>query len=121
MLDGAGFIDVYRSLVDGHGVPRKSAFDIATRVLRSGGFAKDLIYLKGFQEVIALVGPGGSLDPFWIGKIARNHVEAIEELIQRNLIHPPLFKPEFLQRKDVESRIARLRSESSLDKILDVE
>lgn len=121
MLDGAGFIDVYRSLVDGHGLPRKSAFDIATRVFRSGGFAKDLIYLKGFQAVIALVGAGGSLDPFWIGKIARNHVEAIEELIQRNLIHPPLFKPEFLQREDVESRIARLRSESSLDKILDVE
>ncbi len=93
MLDGAGFVDVYRLLADDHGVPRKSAFDIATRVFRSGGFAKDLIYLKGFQEVIALVGAGASLDPFWIGKIARNHVEAIEELIQRNLVQPPLFKP----------------------------
>ena len=121
MLDGAGFIDVYRRLVDGHGLPRKSAFDIATRVFRSGGFAKDLIYLRGFQDVIALVAAGGSLDPFWIGKIARNHVAAIEELIQRNLVRPPLFKPEFLQRKNVEGRIARLRSEPSLDRILDLE
>jgi uncharacterized protein (TIGR02421 family) len=121
MLDGAEFIEVYRGLVDSHGLKRKPAFDIATRVFRSGGFAKDLIYLKGFQDVIALVANGASLDPFWIGKISRSHIEAIEELIQRNLVQAPLFKPEFLQREDVERRIARLRSESNFAKILDVE
>ena len=121
MLDGAEFVDVYRSLVDGHGLPRKSAFDITTRVFRSGGFAKDLIYLKGFQDIIGLVAAGAPLDPFWIGKISRDHVGAIEELIQRKLVQPPLFKPEFLQREDVERRIARLRGESSFARIFDVE
>ena len=121
MLDGAEFLEVYRGLVDGHGLPRKSAFDITTRVFRSGGFAKDMIYLKGFQDVIGLVTAGAPLDPFWIGKIARDHVGAIEELIQRKLVHPPLFKPEFLQREVVERRIARLRGESSFAKIFDVE
>jgi hypothetical protein len=110
MLDGAEFVDVYRSLVNDHALPRKSAFDITTRVFRSGGFAKDLIYLKGFQDVIELVAQGGSLDPFWIGKVARNHLEAIEELIQRNLVRPPSLKPEFLERDDVAHRIARLRA-----------
>ena len=121
MLDGAEFVDVYRDLVDHHGLPRRSAFDITIRVFRSGGFAKDSIYLKGFQEVIGLVAKGASLDPFWIGKIARDHVGAIEELLQRNLIRPPLFKPEFMQREDVEDRIARLRGETSFAKILNVE
>lgn len=121
MLDGAEFVDVYRGLVDGHGLPRKPAFDITTRVFRSGGFAKDLIYLKGFQDVIGLIVSGASLDPFWIGKIARNHIGAIEELIQRKLVEPPLFKPEFLQRESVERRIARLRRETSFAKILDAE
>ena len=121
MLDGAGFVDVYRSLVDDHRLPRKGAFDIAARVFRSGGFAKDLIYLKGFQQVIGLVAAGASLDAFWIGKIARGHVDAIQELIQRNLVRPPLFKPEFLQREDVQRRIARLRGSSSFAGILDVE
>ena len=121
MLDGAGFVEVYRGLVQDHGLQRKPAFDIATRVFRSGGFAKDLIYLKGFQDVIALVLAGGSLDAFWIGKIAGDHVDAVEELMQRGLVRRPLFKPEFLQRKDVERRIARLRGESSLARILDVE
>lgn len=119
MLDGAGFVDVYRALVNDHHVRRKPAFDIATRVFRSGGFAKDMIYLKGFQQVVAMVAAGASLDPFWIGKIARNHVEAIEELIQRNLVQPPVFRPEFLQREAVAKRIARLRGESSLDRILE--
>ncbi len=121
MLDGAEFLDVYRRLVDSHGLPRKGAFDIATRVFRSGGLAKDLIYLKGFQEVVGLVVAGASLDAFWIGKIAPEHVGAIEELIQRNLVRPPLFKPEFLQREHVERRIARLRGESSLAEILNLE
>ena len=106
---------------DGHGLSRKPAFDIATRVFRSGGFAKDLIYLKGFQDVIGLVAAGASLDAFWIGKIARDHVDEIEELMQRKLIQPPVFKPEFLQREDVKSRIARLRGKSSFARILDAE
>jgi uncharacterized protein (TIGR02421 family) len=121
MLDGAGFVEVYRMLAEDHELSRKPAFDITTRVFRSGGFAKDLIYLKGFRSVIELVGSGASLDPFWIGKIAPEHVDAIEELLLRGLVQPPLFKPEFLQREDVERRVARLAGEPSFDKILDVE
>ena len=50
-------------------------------MFRSGGFAKDLIYLKGFQSVVEQVAAGASLRPFWIGKIAPDHVGAIEELL----------------------------------------
>ncbi len=121
MLDGAEFVEVYRLLAQEHGLARKPAFDITTRVFRSGGFAKDLIYLKGFRSVVELVAAGASLDPFWIGKIAPDHVEAIDELLQRGLVRPPLFKPEFLQRKDVECRIARLRGEPSFDTIFQAE
>jgi len=121
MLDGADFLEVYRGLVDAHGLPRKSAFDIAARVFRSGGFAKDLIYLKGFQDVMALVAADAALDPFWTGKIARTHLDEIEELMQRNLVRPPMLKPEFLARPEVTGRIARVRGETSLDRILDLE
>ena len=70
MLDGAEFVEVYRGLRRRPWLPRNAAFDIATRVFRSGGFAKDVIYLQGLQDVIGLVAAGASLDPFWIGKIA---------------------------------------------------
>jgi uncharacterized protein (TIGR02421 family) len=121
MLDGAGFVEVYRMLANDHGLPRKPAFDIATRVFRSGGFAKDLIYLKGFRSVIGLVSSGASLEPFWTGKIAPDHVEAIGELLQRGLVRPPLFTPEFLGRNDVRRRIERIGGNIEFNSIFDVE
>ena len=120
MLDGAGFVDVYR-LLESNGLTRKSAFDTTMRVFRSGGFAKDLIYLQGFRQVVELVSSGASLEPFWIGKIAPRHVAAVEELLQRQLVRPPLFRPEFLDRDDVCDRLAKLRGEPALDTIFDLE
>ena len=55
MLQGAGFIDTYRLLARDHGFTPRGAFGIAARVYRSGGLAKDAIYLKGFRTVVELV------------------------------------------------------------------
>lgn len=107
MLGGADFIEVYRLLRD-HGFRRSGAFGIAARVLRSGGMAKDAIYLRGFRQVVDLVASGASLTPFWLGKIAPGHAPAIEELLHRGLAHAPIFIPEFLARPDTRRRIARL-------------
>ena len=70
-----------------HGFRRRGAFGIAARVFRSGGLAKDAIYLRGFRQVVDLVASGASLAPFWLGKIAPGHAPAIEELLQRGLVH----------------------------------
>lgn len=121
MLDGASFVDVYRMLTKEHGLKRKPAFDVTTRVFRSGGFAKDLIYLKGFRSVMRMVSSDASLRPFWIGKIATGHVAAIEELMLRGLVQPPVFEPEFLRRPDVQRRISSIGAKTSFDKILAVE
>ncbi len=120
MLDGAGFVEVYRLLADDHGLAKRSAFDVTARVFRSGGLAKDMIYLKGFQDVIGCISSGAPLDPFWIGKIAPDHVAAIEELLLRKLVRPPLFTPEFLGRDTVRHRVERLGGQS-FDTIFDLE
>ncbi len=87
-------------------------------MFRSGGLAKDAIYLRGFRAVIDLVAAGTSLDPFWMGKIAPGHVPAIEELLQRGLARPPLFLPAFLSSEAAQSRMSRLRGGQSLDVML---
>ena len=110
MQHGADFIDVYRSLVGDHGFRKRGAFGVAARVFRSGGLAKDAIYLRGFRQVVDLVVSGASLAPFWLGKIAPGHAPAIEELLLRGLVHQPLFLPEFLGRAAARARIARLQS-----------
>ena len=95
--------------------------DITARVFRSGGFAKDAIYLRGFRTVVDRLATGASLDAFWLGKIAPEHVDAVEELLLRGLLHAPVFVPEFLGRTDVRQRVAGLRAGLPLDRLLDPE
>jgi uncharacterized protein (TIGR02421 family) len=109
MLQSATFIEVYRLLTRDYGFSRKGAFGIAARVFRSGGLAKDAIYLHGFRSVAALVAEGASLDPFWLGKIAVDHAPLVEELLQRGLLQAPALHPHFLQRDDVRQRVGKLR------------
>lgn len=109
MLREASFIDCYRLLTRDYGFSRRVAFGIAARVYRSGGLAKDAIYLKGLMTVLDLVSTGQSLDPFWLGKIAPRHTAVIEELLQRGLIRPAIFTPLFFEEAETKARIARLR------------
>jgi hypothetical protein len=71
--------------------------------------------------VIGRVATGASLDAFWLGKIAPEHVDAIEELLLRGLLHAPVYVPEFLSREDANKRIERLRGGFSFDRLLDLE
>jgi uncharacterized protein (TIGR02421 family) len=118
MLKGATFIDIYRGLNRDHGFSRKGAFGIAARVFRSGGLAKDAIYLRGFREVMDLARAGASLEPFWLGKIAARHAPAIQELLQRHLVKAPRFIPLFLSDHGASERIASLRRSERFEDIL---
>ena len=120
MLGGADFVETWRRLTRDHGFSSSSAFNVAMRVFRSGGFAKDAIYLKGFRRVVDLVASGASLDPFWLGKTAPEDVEAIEELLLRGLLQPPVFQPEFMGRADARRRIAEVRAGLPFDRIIEL-
>ncbi|HEX6217932.1 MAG TPA: flavohemoglobin expression-modulating QEGLA motif protein [Sphingomicrobium sp.] len=113
MLRGADFIESFRLLRD-RGFRDPTAFSIAARVYRSGGFAKDAIYLRGFRAVLDFVAAGVPLDPFWLGKIAPGHLPVIEELLQRGLVSAPRHIPEFLARDDARARIGGLTKGHSL-------
>jgi uncharacterized protein (TIGR02421 family) len=121
MLRGAGFVDCFDLLARDRGFRPATAFSIAARVYRSGGFAKDAIYLRGFKAVIDAVAKGAELDPFWLGKIAPGHLPAVEELLQRKLLQSPVFRPDFLEQPDTRARIARLREGLPFSSILSVE
>ncbi len=117
MLGGASFVECWRRLRNDHGFTRRGAFSITARVYRSGGLAKDAIYLQGFRAVLDLVVAGATLEPFWLGKIALANVPAIKELLQRDLVRAPLFTPEFLQDEEANSRIARLQEQQNVHAI----
>lgn len=121
MLRGAEFMDTYRLLRSEFGFSIAGAFGIATRTHRSGGLAKDAIYLQGFRAIVDHVSSGQSLAPFWLGKIAQSDVPAIEELLQRGLVRAPTFLPSYLDRPDAQRRIGKLGSNIGLETLLEME
>lgn len=118
MIEGADFIECFDLLRDTHGFSPRGAFNIAARIYRSGGLAKDAIYLRGFKEVLDLLAAGRSLDPFWFGKIAGRHVPIVEELELRGLLHRPRSLPQFLADPEAQTRIAAMRTVTSLSELI---
>lgn len=118
MIEGAGFVECFRLLHDDYDFSARGAFNIVARVFRSGGLAKDAIYLRGFKQVLDWLGQGRDLKPFWLGKIAVAHVPLVEELMLRGLLRAPASTPAFLDDPVVHDRIEAMRSLTSLSKLV---
>jgi uncharacterized protein (TIGR02421 family) len=110
MLEGASFIECYRMLVRDLGFAGAKAFNLALRVYRGGGLVKDAVYLRGLLEVLSHLQAGGSLDPFWMGKIAAAHFSVIQELSTRGLLQPPRLLPQFLSHGQADARLKATRA-----------
>ena len=106
MLAGADFVETYKLLSDRCGLTSRGAFHAAMRVHRSGGLAKDAIYLRGLMQVLLHLRNGGSLDIFWVGKIASRHFPVMMELLDRGLLKEIPLIPEFVSAPAGKNRTA---------------
>ncbi len=118
MTDGADFISVFRLLTEEHDFSDETAFLITARVFRSGGLAKDAIYLRGFKAVLDRVAAGQSLDLFWYGKLDARHLPIIDELAERGILSKPRLTPEFLVDPEAAARLAAFRETPSYATLL---
>ena len=110
MLDGADFVETFRLLHRDRGFPAAGAFGIALRLHRSGGLAKDAIYLRGLLEVLDHLRRKGSLDPLLIGKFSTEHLPIMQELAARGLLRPPPVPPAFLSHPEAARRLEAARA-----------
>lgn len=110
MLDGASFSETFHLMTKNHGLSAASAFNLTLRVYRGGGLSKDAIYLRGLAQVVAHLRNGGSLDPFWMGKIAAAHFPVMQELAQRGLLRSPDIFPAFLADDSAQKRLDDIRN-----------
>ncbi|PTE08675.1 flavohemoglobin expression-modulating QEGLA motif protein [Mesorhizobium helmanticense] len=107
MLNGATFEETFGILHRDFGLDERSAFNVVLRVYRGGGLAKDAIYLRGIVQVLDHLRHGGSLTPFWIGKISAAHFGAIQELNARGLLRAPRLEPAFLSSDAARPRLKK--------------
>ncbi len=112
--DGSEFVETFGLLTGDYGMTPRTAFQIAARVHRSGGFVKDAIYLRGLQRVVEYLGDGGRLETLLVGKISVKHAPVIEELQRRRVLVPPPLRPSYLDQPDTHYRLERLRGNDDL-------
>ena len=108
VLDGAGFADIFAELHERHSFPSRVAWGITTRVSRSGGFTKDVIYLRGISRVLEFLAERGSVEPLLVGKLALDHVPLIEEMLDRGVLRPVWIRPRWMEISDAEERLQRV-------------
>jgi len=119
VIDGARFIDTFRLLRDDHGFSARTAYLIAMRVHRGGGFIKDAVYLRGLLKVMDYLKTGGRLETLFVGKMAAEHAPVVEELLRRQVLVPPPLRPSYLDMPDTHYRIERIRQGLDLKKLTD--
>lgn len=118
--DGAGFPDLFAELHERHGFPERAAYTIAMRIVRGGGFTKDVIYLRGFIDLVTHLAGGGALEPMLVGKFHLRQVAAIEALLAAGVLHPPVLLPRWLEGAGPARRLAALRETSPVEVLLAV-
>jgi uncharacterized protein (TIGR02421 family) len=122
MLDGATFQEVFHELDSEHFFERRIAFTIAMRVFRGGGLTKDIVYLRGLDELLAYLGRGGDIEPLLIGKLGPDHIGMVKELQWRKVLREAPLRPRYLEDPAALERLEKLREgRSVLDLIEGVE
>ncbi len=114
MIDGAGFIDIFRTLHETLAFPAHVAFLISMRVLRGGGLTKDAVYLRGLSELLGYLREGGDFEVLLLGKFALAHLPLIHQLIDEAVLRAAVVRPRHLADDGCIARLANARSGASV-------
>jgi uncharacterized protein (TIGR02421 family) len=109
LLDGASFIDTFRTLDRNYEFSQRTAYTIAMRIYRGGGLTKDAVYLRGLLQILRYLREGGDLEPLFVGKLASAHLPLVFELSLREIIKPPALQPRYLEHPNAQKKLERLR------------
>jgi uncharacterized protein (TIGR02421 family) len=109
MIQGASFIETYRSLCKNYGFAQHISYIITARIFRSGGLTKDAVYLRGLEKLLKYLSNGGIIDPLYIGKISVWHIPIIKELESRKILIPSPLRPRYLDNSESKLKLDSLK------------
>jgi uncharacterized protein (TIGR02421 family) len=107
--DQATFAETVERLVDLGAAPR-TAFTTTMRAYRAGGMTKDAVYLRGLVRLCAHLAAGGDLDGLLVGKVSLEDLPLVGELLDRQVLSPPVLRPRFLDTELGRRRLAEIRA-----------
>ena len=106
MLKYGNFRHTYHFLKEEHNVSEDSAFSLAVRVHRGGGFTKDYLYLRGVSEALNLSSKQ-DISGLYVGKTGFDYLPIINELIAREWVTAPKYVPKYLSSPEPTSEILK--------------
>lgn len=93
------FVKVFEKMLS-YGISIEDAFRVTLKVKRGlgdtsrpGAFTKDLIYFKGYKEIVEFVENGGDIKDLYLGKINHKDIEVIKKIKGLN---KPKYLPKWL-------------------------
>ena len=114
IYQGADFIESFRLLHDQYNFSQSTAFNIAMRVYRGGGYTKDVVYLRGLMNLLSYLAQDGDLEMLLLGKISHEQLSFVEELQWRKVLTPAVLRPRYLDQPETQQRLARIREGASI-------
>lgn len=117
MLMGNSFVDTFSLLVEQYNFTEDIAFNITMRVYRGGGLTKDAVYLQGLIELLEYLREGNDINILTIGKIRKDYIPIIQDLIQRGYLKQPAVIPRYLSEAYL-SRLDFIKKEGSIFKLI---
>lgn len=118
MMEGAEFKDVFNDLVNNHSFSHNAAYELVTRIFQSGGYTKDIIYLRGLVRLMEYLRNGGDMEMLFIGKIADKHVSVIKELMDRQVLKSIPLLPRYMQDEECLKRLQKVRDGLTLAELI---
>ncbi len=109
IYQGADFIETFRTLHDQYGFSQTTAFNIAMRVYRGGGYTKDAVYLRGLINLLSYLAQDGDLEMLFLGKVSHEQLALVEELQWRKVLTPAVLRPRYLDKPETQQKLAHLR------------
>lgn len=109
LLDGASFLETFRTLNRNYVFSQRTAYTVTMRIYRGGGLTKDAVYLRGLLQILKYLRDGGELEPLFVGKIASAHLPLLAELSLRQILKPPALRPRYLENPKALKKIEGLR------------
>ena len=67
---------------------------MAMRVFRGGVLTKDIVYLRGLDQLLTYLGGGGDIEPLLIGKLGPDHIGMVKELQWRKVLREAPLRPQ---------------------------
>ncbi|MFH1736175.1 MAG: tyrosine/phenylalanine carboxypeptidase domain-containing protein, partial [bacterium] len=109
LINGATFVDNFRSLNREWRFNQNTAFSVAFRIHRGGGLTKDAVYLHGLIELLKYLKNGGDLTPLFTGKIAISQISIVLELQYRQVLKPILLRPRYMENSKIDEKLRFLK------------